>query len=185
LSPQERAQKLQLGPRDCAVHLLLDGPKPEWVAAAADGGSPSPKLLWPVNGGKLLRGLGTFRLLHVRPEPRRGTNKRVKPRKHHHLGLDIGGDEGADILAAQNGLVVYSGHGLRGYGNLITVVHADATIAMYAHCKLSKVKPGELVTRGQVLGEVGHTGYAKGPHLHFEFRVAGEPIDPSDRFDAH
>ncbi len=180
-TPRELAEQLELGPRQCAETCLLGPPRPEWVSAAGDGGAAATAWLWPVEEGRLLRGLGVFKFLRPHP-PKPSTRKHPKPARHKHLGLDIGAPEGTPIHAAQSGLVVYSGHGLRGYGNLIAIVHADGSVAFYAHCKVSRVKPGTLVSRGDVIGEVGQTGYARGPHLHFEYRVHGEPQDPTPLF---
>jgi murein DD-endopeptidase MepM/ murein hydrolase activator NlpD len=78
---------------------------------------------------------------------------------------------------------VYSDNGISGYGNLVMVVHPDATVALYGHCRATYVFPGQRVQRGQVIAEVGQTGYANGPHLHLEYRVAGRPRDPSRLFE--
>jgi murein DD-endopeptidase MepM/ murein hydrolase activator NlpD len=65
---------------------------------------------------------------------------------------------------------------------MLMVVHADATVGFYAHCQELYVFPGQRVRRGQLVGLVGHTGLARGPHLHFEMRVEGRPRNPIERF---
>jgi murein DD-endopeptidase MepM/ murein hydrolase activator NlpD len=105
-------------------------------------------------------------------------------RSHHdHEGIDIAAPEGSAIRAVQNGLVVYSDNALTGYGNLVIVLHKDGSVALYAHCRSTFVFAGQRVERGQVLGEIGHTGFAQGPHLHFEYRVNGYARDPLEHFN--
>ena len=164
------AHELGLGETNQATKLLGGSPPAEWVELAQQGSAGSAKtLLWPVENGKLWRGLG-----------KSGARKqRVPP----HPGVDIGAAEGALFRAAAPGLVVYSDNGIRGYGNLLVVVHADSTVAFYAHARALYFFPGQFVQKGQILGEVGHTGFARGNHLHFEYRVHGRPRDPSPRFE--
>lgn len=75
--------------------------------------------------------------------------------------------------------MVYADVGVRGYGNLAMLVHADGAVTFYAHARALHVTPGQLVRRGERIGEVGDTGRAHGTHLHFELREGGEAIDPS------
>lgn len=81
-------------------------------------------------------------------------------------------------MAVSAGLVAYADNGVSGYGNLLAIVHPDGTVATYAHCKAIYVFPGQLVERGQRVADVGHTGIARGSHLHFEYRRRGRPRDP-------
>jgi lipoprotein NlpD len=92
-------------------------------------------------------------------------------------GIDIAGKEGDPVLAAADGQVVYSGSGLRGYGNLVIVKHDDDFISAYAHNRQILVKQGQPVKRGQRIAELGRTD-AEMPKLHFEIRRQGKPIDP-------
>ncbi|MDD9933710.1 MAG: M23 family metallopeptidase [Myxococcales bacterium] len=156
------AERLRLGEIKTVSHLMLKAPEPEWVEAA--GPDRGERLLWPVVGGKLWRGFGKVR--------------RGPKRKKRHKGIDIGAPEGTLLRAAKSGLVAYSDNGVRGYGNLLVTVHPDATVAFYAHARALYVFPGERVERGQIIGEVGHTGIARGAHLHFEYRRRGRPRDP-------
>ena len=95
-----------------------------------------------------------------------------------HDGIDIGAPEGTDIHAAADGTVLYSGDQQTGYGNLIIISHTDNMITVYAHNKKNLVKENDKVKRGQVIGKVGHTGRATGPHLHFEIRKRTRPRNP-------
>jgi lipoprotein NlpD len=92
-------------------------------------------------------------------------------------GIDIGGSEGEAVFAASDGEVVYSGSGLRMYGNLVIIKHNDDYISAYAHNKQILVKQGQSVKRGQRIADLGKTddGQAK---LHFEIRYRGKPVDP-------
>jgi len=92
-------------------------------------------------------------------------------------GIAIGGEPGQPILAGAAGKVVYSGSGLRGYGNLVIIKHDATYLSVYAHNRELLVKEGERVTRGQHIAEMGSSD-AQRPELHFEIRRLGKPVDP-------
>lgn len=92
-------------------------------------------------------------------------------------GIDIAGALGDPVVAASGGSVVYSGSGLRGYGNLIIIKHDDEYLSAYAHNQRLLVKEGETVRRGQRIAELGNSD-ADRPKLHFEIRRHGKPVDP-------
>ena len=92
-------------------------------------------------------------------------------------GIDIAGKAGQDVLAAADGVVVYSGAGLVGYGELIIIKHSDEWLSAYAHNERRLVTEGVHVTAGQVIARMGHTGAAR-DMLHFEIRRNGKPVDP-------
>ncbi len=96
-----------------------------------------------------------------------------------HKGIDISAPEGADILAAEDGVVIFSGF-LKGYGNVVIIKHEGDYFTVYAHNKYNTVKENEFVKRGQVIGKVGQTGNATTPHLHFEVRRGTKPLNPLD-----
>jgi murein DD-endopeptidase MepM/ murein hydrolase activator NlpD len=95
-----------------------------------------------------------------------------------HDGLDIAGPEGTLVHAAADGEVLYAGDELAGYGNLVVLRHAPGLSTVYAHNRKNLVAAGEHVARGAVIAEVGHTGRATGPHVHFEVRVGETPRNP-------
>jgi murein DD-endopeptidase MepM/ murein hydrolase activator NlpD len=94
-----------------------------------------------------------------------------------HSGVDIGGAQGQAIWAAHDGVVSLAGWN-GGYGNAVIIGHGEATTTLYAHMSAFAVSAGQYVTAGQVIGYVGSTGLSTGPHLHFEVRVNGAPVDP-------
>ncbi len=94
-----------------------------------------------------------------------------------HTGADIGGAYGAPVVAGDFGTVAFAG-AMGGYGNAIVVDHGGGIATTYNHLSVFAVVSGQQVARGETLGSVGCTGYCTGPHLHFEVRVNGTPVDP-------
>lgn len=167
----ERAAALGLGTRAAASRLLSEPPRDEWVEAAGSAiaeGTTAPDLLWPLEGGTVWRHFGRVR--------------RRRGRSHQHEGVDLGAEAGTRIRAVNEGIVAYSDNEVTGYGNLVLVVHPDRTVTFYAHCRAVFVMAGQHVARGQLLAEVGDTGYARGTHLHFEWHVNGSARDPLHHF---
>ncbi len=95
-----------------------------------------------------------------------------------HDGIDLSTAPGTLVRAAESGRVVYSGSGLDDYGNLVVVRHSGDYATVYAHNRRNRAKRGDFVTKGDVIAEVGRTGNASGPHLHFEVRRRDRPVDP-------
>ena len=94
-----------------------------------------------------------------------------------HTGIDIGAPYGAPVIAADEGTVTYAGV-MSGYGNVIVVDHGGGIATTYNHLSSFSVGSGQSVGRGSPIAAVGCTGYCTGPHLHFEVRVNGSPVDP-------
>jgi murein DD-endopeptidase MepM/ murein hydrolase activator NlpD len=94
-----------------------------------------------------------------------------------HEGIDIGASYGSAIHAAASGTVIYCGWE-SGYGNLVAIDHGGNLATAYGHQSSIAVTCGQQVTQGQVIGYVGSTGHSTGPHLHFEVRINGSPVDP-------
>lgn len=97
-----------------------------------------------------------------------------------HAGLDFGVGYGVPIQAADNGLVIESGW-VGGYGNTVILDHGGGWTTLYAHASSLNVSAGQTVRRGQTVSFVGSTGMSTGPHLHFEVRYMGNPVDPMSR----
>jgi murein DD-endopeptidase MepM/ murein hydrolase activator NlpD len=162
------AERLDLGTLQAVGQLLNAEPRAEWVQAAGGPQPLSHRLLWPVNGGRLWRRFGYVR----------------KPPFEHllHRGLDVGAPKGSPLLAVNPGIVAYSDNRVRGYGNLLVIVHADGSVTFSAHCRAIYVFAGQHVVRGQIVGEVGDTGLARGPHVHWEYHLSGRAADPDGLF---
>ena len=92
-------------------------------------------------------------------------------------GINIAGSAGQSIVAAADGVVVYSGAGLVGYGELIIIKHSDEWLSAYAHNRRRLVTEGSRVKSGDVIAEMGKTGAIR-EMLHFEIRRNGKPVDP-------
>lgn len=95
-----------------------------------------------------------------------------------HKGVDLAARTGTPIKAVLDGTVVFSGV-QGGYGNVIVLEHPDFVMTIYAHNERNLVSVGDTVTKGQQIATVGSTGDSSGPHLHFEYRIKGKPINPA------
>ena len=102
----------------------------------------------------------------------------------NHPGFDLAAPTGTEVSAAARGTVVHAGPAGT-YGNLVTVRHDNGFESRYAHLSEVDVKVDDQVEAGQELGKVGTTGYSTGPHLHFEVRHDGKPIDPAPLLPLH
>ncbi|MFT3915753.1 MAG: peptidoglycan DD-metalloendopeptidase family protein [Anaeromyxobacteraceae bacterium] len=100
----------------------------------------------------------------------------AEPADHH--GVDLGAPEGAPIRTPGAGLVLRAGP-RGGYGNAVEIDHGNGVVTLYGHAAQVLVTPGEKVEAGQEIATVGSTGRSTGPHLHFEVRVGGRPVDPA------
>ncbi|KEQ16756.1 M23 family metallopeptidase [Endozoicomonas numazuensis] len=94
-----------------------------------------------------------------------------------HSGIDMAGKRGSDIIAVAAGVVTWSGDRF-GYGLLVEINHGNGYVTRYAHNQASKVKVGDIVTRGQAIAEMGSSGRSTGPHVHFEVIRHGKHVDP-------
>jgi murein DD-endopeptidase MepM/ murein hydrolase activator NlpD len=99
------------------------------------------------------------------------------PRNPGHIGLDIAARMWDPIVAVADGVVVFAEWG-GGYGNLVIVEHEGGWHSYYAHLSEIVVEAGQEMRQGELLGGAGSTGYSTGPHLHFELRYGGRPVDP-------
>lgn len=120
-------------------------------------GKPPTKFVWPVIAGEVVVGFG---------------------KKQDHRGIDIKAPEKTPIYATAEGVVVYADSKQPGYGHLIIIRHAGDVVSVYAHNRLNLVDEGDSVRQGQQIAEVGSSGKSRAPHLHFELRMKGKPVDP-------
>jgi len=101
----------------------------------------------------------------------------IQKRWKAHLGVDYGAPTGTAVRVVGDGVVSFSGW-QNGYGNVVQVQHSGNRMTAYAHLSRMDVRKGQTVEQGQLIGAVGATGWATGPHLHFEFKVGGTHVDP-------
>jgi murein DD-endopeptidase MepM/ murein hydrolase activator NlpD len=99
-----------------------------------------------------------------------------------HTGVDFPTAAGVPVGAAGRGVVSFAARNDHGYGNLVVISHRLGFESWYAHLQSIAVRPGQTVVGGTLVGRAGSTGHSTGPHLHFEARRFGTPIDPAPRF---
>src|SRR4030043_228287 len=102
----------------------------------------------------------------------------VGAERRRNQGIDISSPLGTPIKASNAGMVIYSNNTIKGYGNLIILRHSEEYVTVYAHNQVNLVEEGAWVEKGQIIGKVGQTGKASGPHLHFEIRKNNRAVDP-------
>jgi murein DD-endopeptidase MepM/ murein hydrolase activator NlpD len=105
--------------------------------------------------------------------------------ERNHNGLDFVTPTGKNVYATGDGIVTFMQHSRTGYGNEIVVDHKFGFASRYAHLNSINVTDGEIVKRGQVIGTVGETGRATGPHLHYEVLYEHKPVNPAYYFDTN
>ncbi|MEE2902620.1 MAG: M23 family metallopeptidase [Myxococcota bacterium] len=145
-------------------NVLADGPLPPAPTQPGQG----PKLEWPVAPQIYTS------LFGMRRDPLNGARK-------FHTGIDLGADRGSVVSSAANGRVIHAGWA-GGYGRMVVVQHIGGYQTVYAHLGKILVPVGVKVDGGAPLGLVGSSGRSTGPHLHFELRYGGRPIDPMKLF---
>jgi murein DD-endopeptidase MepM/ murein hydrolase activator NlpD len=124
--------------------------------AQADASAAGPEFRWPARG-RIIEGF------------KAGGND----------GINISVPAGTSVRAAENGVVVYAGDGLKGYGNLVLIKHPNGFVSAYGNNGELDVKRGETVKRGQIIAKSGDTGNVNAPQLHFELRKGSTPVDPT------
>jgi murein DD-endopeptidase MepM/ murein hydrolase activator NlpD len=96
----------------------------------------------------------------------------------YHKGVDLRAPKGRAVQAANAGTVILASH-FRAHGNTILLDHGQGVMSIYLHMSRLRVKPGERVTKGQTIGDVGSTGLSTAPHVHWQIYVQGVPVDPA------
>lgn len=142
------------------------------TSPAPPGSTPPPDHTRPttIDAPRLVEGGLVTSRFGPRNHPILGT-------EHHHGGIDIAAPQGSPIHAAAAGIVRHAAE-QGGYGNVVILDHGGGVETRYAHCESISVEPGQRVEAGAQLGTVGSTGRSTGPHLHFELRHDGIPVDP-------
>lgn len=98
----------------------------------------------------------------------------------NHNGVDLAAPHGTSITAADTGVVTYAGWNSGGYGNLVIIDHGNGIETYYGHCSEVLVQKGAVIEQGELIAKVGSTGRSTGNHLHFEIRVNGSPVNPTE-----
>jgi murein DD-endopeptidase MepM/ murein hydrolase activator NlpD len=137
-------------------------------------------MLCPVRGATITQGFGPTSAVFEPP----GFGY-----PHFHTGIDLAAPTGTPVQAAKGGLVVFAGTQIDalgipvGFGNYLKVAAGAGDEEIYAHLASVYARPNQLIKAGEVIGAVGSTGSSTGPHLHFEMRVKGTPLDPSSALE--
>jgi murein DD-endopeptidase MepM/ murein hydrolase activator NlpD len=133
--------------------------------------NPLPQNTLPFDGKLKLPAVGKVTSRYgLRHDP-------IDGRLRHHSGIDIAMPEGTPVPSAAPGRVVFSGFS-SGYGNCVIIEHENGLTSLYAHNSVNLVKTGDIVDKNRVLALSGSSGRSTGPHLHFEVRKDGVPVDP-------
>jgi murein DD-endopeptidase MepM/ murein hydrolase activator NlpD len=151
------------GARDLELIKWASGGAASWIDAADIGHPSAAAMLWPVHG-PITSGFGW----------------RYHPILHFgrmHKGIDFGAAWGSPIVAAADGQVVGAGFA-GGYGRQVQIMHAGGISTTYSHMSSMVASPGSFVRQGQLIGYVGSSGLATGPHLHYEVHMHGEAVNP-------
>lgn len=156
---RREAEVLGLGTYATAVRLYEGYMLDDWRETAGPAELMDGTLQWPVRKGHFVRGYGS------------GAG-------HYHLAVDIAANIGAKVRAAAPGIVGYADRAIKGYGQMVFLLHPGGWITMYAHNSAIHVVAGEMVDAGDVISEVGSTGLSRGPHVHFELLYDGKNCDP-------
>jgi murein DD-endopeptidase MepM/ murein hydrolase activator NlpD len=166
-------------PREDEPDELLAVPSPADASTEFTAADPNNlDLLWPVQTRTISSAWGPrMRTKVVRIKTSKRNKRIIRRFLGSHKGVDLSAPKGTDIFAALDGQVVASGM-QKQYGNFVAIDHGNGVVTLYAHCNRNFVEAGEIVRRGQKIAEVGRTGNATGPHLHFELRKGGIPQNP-------
>ena len=145
---------------------------------------PAPRIVTRSNGvitipGGAAPASGAYRAQAAAVSTPLRVNSAFGPRGgRRHNGIDFDGDTGDSVGASLAGTIAFAGV-KRGYGNLIIVDHGNSVSTYYAHLSAMYVAEGQQIVSGQIIGAVGSTGRSSGPHLHYEVRIDGKPINPT------
>lgn len=167
----------QLASQMQAVVPVVEGESAAAISLPYEPADPDHlDLLWPVETRTISSSWGPRMRTRVVKVKQGAKRKRVRYRGSHK-GIDLTAPVGTNVYSVYDGEVVAVGRH-RQYGNYVVVDHGNGVSTLYAHHKANFVEAGDIVRRGQKIAEVGRTGNATGPHLHFELRLRGERANP-------
>ncbi len=190
-SSMKSGKYVQVQQGDSLSSLSKQYQVPEWKLEVANKGRKIASGEWifvPLSRG-LLSGTSNITADYLTyngefawpvPASKRVTSKFGKRWGKKHEGIDIAARVGTSIVAVDDGVVIYAGDDLSGYGNLTVISHAGGLFSIYAHAKKNFTRKGQNVYKGQVIAQVGMTGRTTGPHLHFEVRHDSKALNPLD-----
>lgn len=193
--PQTAPRQTPSQPVPTAPTTRTVGPKPEPEPTPPPAPAEQQAAVVPVPAPPPVRSAAPEQVTPPKPAPRQGkrflwpvqgpilSDFGPKPGGLYNDGINIGAEQGAPVQAAENGVVVYAGNELKGYGNLILVRHADGWLTAYAHLDRMEVDRGQEIRRGQRIGTVGRTGNVRSPQLHFGIRRNEKAMDPKDHLE--
>jgi murein DD-endopeptidase MepM/ murein hydrolase activator NlpD len=161
---------------DIAVGTRLFIPAARRAPATASVGVPA--LIPPPAGGGRALALRESNLAFIWPLRGQLSSGFGQRGRRNHDGIDIRAPRGTPVYAAEAGRVIHAGTGLGAYGRVVILKHVGRYSTVYAHHESIRVREGDFVEKGDVLGTVGTSGNASGPHLHFELRRDRAPQDP-------
>ncbi len=159
------AMEAQLEAEQKRIQELIRSREQQQKSDGSLGTYSGGAMVWPTPSTRYITSEYGWRV-----HPILGTNR-------FHSGVDIGAWQGADILSANSGTVIFSGVN-GGYGNCLIIDHGGGIKTLYGHCSKLLVANGERVSAGQKVAYVGSTGLSSGPHLHYEVYVNGSTVDP-------
>jgi murein DD-endopeptidase MepM/ murein hydrolase activator NlpD len=151
-------------PKPVATTMAMAPPPaptpPATSSAQAAAITAPPPMVWPVQG-PVLSGYGP------------------KGQGVNNDGVNIGAPKGAPVVAAANGIIVYAGNEMKGFGNLVLIRHEGGWVTAYAYLDRVLVNKDAVVAQGDMIGTVGRSGNISSPQLHFETRHEGKAVDPN------
>ena len=169
LEAQFQQQRAELEAQKARFDDLVVQLQSQYDNQARGFGGGSGQFAWPERG-PITQGFGCTDFLLEPYDANCAT-------RHFHTGLDIGAPGGTTIHAADAGVVSFAGWG-GGYGNVMILTHGNGYSTLYGHMSGFAVGSGDRISRGQPIGYEGSTGFSTGPHLHWEVRRNGTPVNP-------
>ena len=154
------------------IRLLLQLPEQARPLGARASMQPPPgrgRLAWPLANAVLTQGFGPSSL---------GIEPAYGVYTHFHTGIDLAAPVNSPVMAAADGVVIVASRDAWGYGNYVVISHGTGLSTLYGHLNLIQVATGQTVAQGARIGLEGSTGISTGPHVHFEVRVGGTPVNP-------
>ena len=169
LTAEEKEYERRLNEADAAMESTRNSLQ-KLLSNSSNSTYVGGEFRWPTDATRITSPYGT-------------RNDPITKKRTMHTGVDIGAGMGKNIYAANSGKVVVAGWSSKGYGNYVVIDHGGGKSTLYAHMSKIKTSQGATVSKGDVIGLVGSTGYSTGPHLHFEILINGKHTNPMAYFN--